>query len=136
MSIGIGNFKNTSYNRDMTIPELLLEHFLRWQEAEGKRLPAKQFARYIGIGEKSFNLIFNGRRSPTEEQTFLLVTVLKDDRFYELSGHSKPSDTCRIYVDKNWGRLTDKQKLKVAEQISKYTADPVPDCDDEHAATK
>ncbi len=110
----------------MSIPDLLLQHFLSWQEAEGKRLPAKQFADFIGIGEKSFNLIFNGKRKPTKEQTYLLVQALGDERFYELTGHTKPSDPLRLYVDKHWKKLDIKGKKEIAEIIRKYVKENPP----------
>jgi hypothetical protein len=133
MSIPIYEIYRSPYNIFVATKTsaLLLEHFLKWQSLLGERKTLKEFADYIGISDKSFNLVFTGRREPTEKQTQLFATTLRDNKFYEITGRI-PADHLLIYVNRHWDEIDLETKKRIAEEVAQYTAEPLPEDDGAH----
>lgn len=117
-------------NQITSTAALLLEHFLKWQTDLGVRKTLKEFASHIGISDKSLNLVFSGRREATEKQSQLFATVLRDKRFYEVTGRTS-GDQLLIYITRHWEKIDDDKKKQIAEEVARYTTEPIPKDEEE-----
>ncbi len=111
--------------------KLLLEYFFTWQKTYGERKTVKEFAEFIGLSDKVLNHVFTGNREPTLEQSQLFAVVFNDRRFLEVTDRP-PGDIDLIYIQRHWSKLDQSIKDKIAGEVSRYTTEPLPECDKEN----
>ena len=123
MSIGMDIRTREQYDlfvtTSPTFRNLLLDHYLEWQRNRGSAAPIKAFAEYLGISETYFNLIWNGKRTPSADIIARIATKLADPRFYDVAGISRP-DPVFTYVAREWPHLSHREQEAVRELIRKY----------------
>lgn len=107
----------------------LFDKFIEFQKAEGERKTLKEFAAYIGIGEKYFNLLLNGKRPPSDNVIDTLAEFFRDLSFYDVTGRERPRLRLN-YVQKHWDEVEPEDKNRIAELVSRYTDEPIPAEDD------
>ena len=110
----------------MTIRQLLLEYYLAWQKQVGDVKTWKDFAEKIGIDNVYLNKIYNGKRKAGEKTIQQLADHFKDPRFYDAVGMDRP-EPLLTYVRRNWSSVPEETKIKIANEVSRTTIDPVPD---------
>lgn len=118
MSIGLFINLAIAYNKRM-IDKYLLDHFLAWQSRLGERKTLKDFAEYLGISDKLLNHYMTGRRAPGKESVGLIYHALGDERIFEITGFDKP-DSRLAFIRRNWDSISDSEKDRVMEMLSKY----------------
>jgi transcriptional regulator with XRE-family HTH domain len=109
----------------VNIHQLLLEHYLAWLKEEGEVKSWKDFAETIGIDNVYLNKIYNGKRNAGEKTIKQLADYFHDPRFYDVGGIDRPEPLLN-YTRRNWGSVPDEIKNQIAEDVSKYTSEPVP----------
>lgn len=107
------------------IKKLLLEKYLARQQELGERISLKAFADWVGIDDKYLNHIMNGRRDLSPRMAVLFAEFFTDPRFYDLANMKRPNPGLQ-YVSRNWEKLPEEVRRKIAEEIKKYTTDPIP----------
>jgi transcriptional regulator with XRE-family HTH domain len=113
-------------NVDEKLKDLLFEKYLEYQKQSGKKVTEKQFSEYIGMGQVYLNQIMNGRRSAGEKTIAHLANFFQDMRFYDAVGLPRP-DQLLLYIIRHWGEVPEEVRKKLAEEISPYTSEKVPD---------
>jgi len=108
-----------------TVKQLLFEHHNELEKQRGKRFSVSELAEFVGIKPKTFEHLYSGRRLPTREQAKLLEAVFKDKRFYEAAGIVRDDPNIQ-YVQRNWGYAPHEVQRKLAEELSTYSAEPLP----------
>lgn len=108
-----------------TVRELLIEHFLAWQDKSGEIKKQGEFAAYIGEDEKYLSMILNGRK-PSKRQVVQFAEFFNDSRFYDAAGLDRP-ERYLMYTRRNWPHIPDELKKRIAEEIAPFTTEPVPD---------
>jgi hypothetical protein len=71
------------------------------------------------------NKIYNGRRKAGEKTIQHLANYFKDPRFYDAIGLDRP-EILLSYTRRNWGNMPTEGKKKIAEEVSRYTTEPLP----------
>ena len=104
-----------------TIGDLLFEHHKKYEMQIRRTVSQKEFAEYIGIHDKNYNHIINGRRKPSAATLKHLAKFFNDPRFYDAVGVPRSDDEL-IYIQTSWGRLP-KQVREEMYQLTKLYAD-------------
>jgi hypothetical protein len=133
-----GNKKSTpilfipqsSYNVFMaiTLHELLFEKYMDYQKASGQRKTMKQFSEFIGIGQVHMNRLMNERRKAGEKTIVHLADFYQDMRFYDAAGIERP-EPLLTYTRRNWGKMPEDVKIRIAKEVAHYTTEPIPEDD-------
>jgi transcriptional regulator with XRE-family HTH domain len=113
----------------VNIHQLLLEYYLAWQKDAGEDRPWKEFAKVIGIDNAYLNKIYNGKRKAGSKTIRQLADYFNDPRFYDAAALDRP-EPLLSYTRRNWGSVPDEVKKRIAEDISRYTSEPIPDKND------
>lgn len=108
-----------------TLPELLELGFIEWQKQEGKRKTVADFAVYLGVSQPVLSMWMGGQRKPGPENLKILYAVF-GPIVYDVLGMPRPN-AWHEYVSRNWSPLPAKVQKQIAETVSKYTTDPLPD---------
>jgi transcriptional regulator with XRE-family HTH domain len=82
---------------------------------EGEHKNVKQFANYLGIKEKYFNLLWNGKRNPSDKIIQMLTIFFQDTGFYEAVGKERPDERL-IYILKYWPDLSEEEKDRIMKE--------------------
>jgi transcriptional regulator with XRE-family HTH domain len=115
--------------------ELLFEKYMEYQKISKKRKTLKEFSEYIGIGQVHLNRLMNGRRKAGEKTIARLADFFNDPGFYDAVGMDRP-EPLLTYTKRNWGSVPEEVKKKIAEEVSQYTTDPLPENANENGYTK
>ncbi len=108
----------------MTFPEYLERKYLNWQNRLGKRKTIDEFARLLGVSRPSITMWMNGSRKPGLENIRLLSAIFGLE-IYDILGYPRPNPLY-AYAERNWKYIPIKEQKKIAEIVSKFTAEPIP----------
>jgi len=104
---------------------LLFEHLHDIQGELRRDVKLYEFAAMLGLDDKTFNHIYNGRRLPTEKQLESIYLRLKDVRFYEAMGKLPPNPRL-LYVNRNWGKVPEEWQDAILDIVAEHTDDHRP----------
>lgn len=104
--------------------EYLERQFLEWQQKSGKRRTLNDFADYLGVKRPLLSLWLNGSRKPGIETTIRLSELLGLE-IYDALELPRP-DPRLHYITRNWGKIPDEEKNRIAEGVQKYTTEQAP----------
>src|SRR3990167_1834805 len=102
----------------------ITRQFLEWQAKEGKRKTIEEFATYLGISRPLLTMWMNGNKKPGKENIKILAETFGVEIF-DVLGLERPNPI-HFYVERNWDKAPEKVLKQIAEIISKYTTEPVP----------
>lgn len=64
--------------------------FLAWQEGKGGFPPAKDFAQYLGINDKTLSALMNARNLASHETALQISKKTNDFELMDILGYSRP----------------------------------------------
>lgn len=102
-----------------TIKDLLLEHHLKYQQQQNRRVTAREFAEYIGLSYSFYGHLANGVRDPGIETVRQLALFFDDQRFYDAAKFPRPNPLVygvSLVIDK----MSEVDKKKISDIVSKY----------------
>lgn len=108
--------------------ELLTAHVIQLQQEEGRLIKQKELAVYLDIGETTLNLAWNGKRPPSKKLVEKCAIYFKDMSFYDTASMDRP-EPLLTYTQRNWENIPDEIKKKIAEEVSRFTDEAIPEND-------
>jgi hypothetical protein len=102
--------------------ELLLQHYLDWQKAEGRHKTLKEFAAFCGLNESYLNLIMNGKRPFTQKLSIRLAKILNDPMFYDALDLPRPDPDLQV-LSQLWPLLSEDARHTLREQGERYVTE-------------
>ncbi|MHB0922577.1 MAG: hypothetical protein ACYC3H_01255 [Bellilinea sp.] len=64
--------------------------WFEWQEAQGGFPPAKEFAQFLGINEKTLSALMNGRNLASQETALQISRKTNDFELMDILGYTRP----------------------------------------------
>jgi hypothetical protein len=108
----------------LTVKDLLNEHFVKWQYESGFSRTQAEFAIYIGENEKYLSMVMNGRKA-SKRQIYHFAEFFNDPRFFDAVGIDRP-DELNQFIVKVLQKAPEDHRRRIAEELSIYTTDPIP----------
>jgi hypothetical protein len=119
--------KSAAPPKETRTSALLLEHYLNWIKAEGKRRTVKQFAEeIIGMPHTYFNHFMIGRREPGIEMARKFARALNDPRFFDAIDQPRDDPNFK-FIQRHWGDAPSDVQRQIAQMFTEYTTEPIPE---------
>src|SRR3989304_7193714 len=98
--------------------------YLEWQTNEGESKNVSEFADYLDVNRSLLSFWMNGSREPNEENRIKIALKLGFE-VYDVIGMERPN-LLYLYTNRNWDNVPEKIQKQIAELISKYSTEPMP----------
>jgi transcriptional regulator with XRE-family HTH domain len=102
----------------MSFRQFLELKFLQWQQESGGRKTVREFAKYIGVGQSSISMWWNGERLPEGENVQKLAQKLGLE-VYDVLGLPRP-DANLHYLQKHWDDFSPEVQRTLREQAEEF----------------
>jgi transcriptional regulator with XRE-family HTH domain len=103
--------------------------YLEWQIKEEESKNVTEFADYLGVNRSLLSYWMNGSREPSEDNLIKIAFKLGFE-VYDILGQKRPN-ILHLYASRNWDKLPEKEQIRIAQIISKYSSEHLPGNDDE-----
>lgn len=127
----------------ITFKDFIFKEFVEWEKQQpNKRSSFSAFARWLT--DNQYKVEFKqqlisdwvkGRYAPKEEMYILVLAEKLGNQVYKIL-NVRPINPLRIYAIRNWEKAPKKVQKELAETISKYSNEPIPDEIKEKQPTK
>jgi len=108
---------------------LLVQHYLEWQQKLGEVKTMKEFALHLDLAEGTLNRVLNDKQPVTKSMLVHFAKKLNDPRFYALEDLPEP-DIDFDKLMKAWHHIPKEKRREMREQGEQYVTRKVVSPDD------